>query len=90
MLTETHILVRGLVQGVGFRFATQRAARAIGIRGYVRNLPNGDVEIVAQGEPEAVERLIDWARHGPAGARVEQVTVQTRAPTSVLSGFEIR
>ncbi len=90
MPTESHIIVRGFVQGVGFRFATLRAARTIGVCGFVRNLPDGNVEIVAQGEPAAVERLIAWARRGPPAARVDGVTVESRNSTTQYQSFDVR
>jgi acylphosphatase len=90
MLTEAHMIVRGIVQGVGFRMYTQRQARLLGLSGYVRNLANGDVEIVAQGEADAIERLIAWARLGPPAARVDEVAVDLRQPIEARRGFEIR
>ena len=90
MPTETHIIVRGRVQGVGFRFAAQRAGRTIGVSGFVRNLANGDVEIVAQGDPERVERMIDWARRGPPAASVEKIEVESRDRTATFRDFDIR
>jgi acylphosphatase len=90
MLTEVHIIVRGSVQGVGFRMHAQHHARLMGVNGYVRNLANGDVEIVAQGEGDAVERLVAWAGRGPPSGRVERTTVERREPTAHYSGFDIR
>jgi acylphosphatase len=90
MSTESHIVVRGIVQGVGFRMYAQRQARMHGVAGYVRNLPDGDVEIVAQGEAEAVARLIDWARQGPPSAQVDNVAIQERPPSIEFHSFEIR
>ena len=75
-----HFVVRGLVQGVGFRAATQRRARALGVVGWVRNLPNGGVEVLAGGTPEALEGLHAWLHQGPRGAVVEGVTM-TAAPS---------
>jgi acylphosphatase len=68
----------------------QHHARLMGVTGYVRNLANGDVEIVAQGEAEVVERFIAWAGRGPPSGRVEGVTVDRREPASEFSGFEIK
>jgi len=90
MLSEAHIFVRGMVQGVGFRMHTQREARLVGLCGYVRNVANGDVEVVAQGEADAIERLIAWARRGPPAARVDEVAVDFRQPIEAVRGFEIR
>lgn len=63
-------VVSGRVQGVGFRFFAERAAREAGIVGWVRNRPDGTVETVAEGEPEAVARYFDRLRAGPGGSRV--------------------
>lgn len=90
MPTEIHIIVRGRVQGVGYRFAAQRAARTIGVGGFVRNLPNGDVEILAQGDDERIQRMIDWARRGPPMARVEKIETETRERSELFQDFVIR
>ncbi len=66
-------LVRGRVQRVGFRAATRRRAESLGLRGYARNLPDGRVEVVACGEPDAVDVLRRWLERGPALARVDAV-----------------
>jgi acylphosphatase len=89
-MKRIRMIVRGVVQGVGFRMYTEREAARLGVRGYVRNLPGGDVEIVAEGPAEAVERLIAWARHGPPAARVERVDVMDEGPTDEFDGFGIR
>src|SRR5207249_8581789 len=69
MITR-QISVRGRVQGVGFRDALQREARRLGVTGWVRNRTDGSVEAVLQGSPEAVEKIIVWARRGPRAALV--------------------
>lgn len=74
-----HYRVTGRVQGVGFRAATQAKAREIGLAGWVRNCPDGSVELVARGSADAVEALATWLQHGPAAARVDQVE-QAGAP----------
>jgi acylphosphatase len=73
-------IVRGLVQGVGFRAATQRKARALGVVGWVRNLPDGRVEALAGGAPEALEALHAWLYQGPTGAVVDDVVVTEAEP----------
>jgi acylphosphatase len=65
--------ITGRVQGVGFRYFVLKAARAEGIAGWVRNLPDGSVEALAAGEPEALERLRAALRRGPPGSRVDAV-----------------
>jgi len=69
------LVVRGRVQGVGFRYATVRAAERIGVTGWVRNRADGSVEAVVQGTAEAVETIVAWARRGPQAAIVESLDV---------------
>lgn len=69
-----HLEIRGRVQGVGFRWFVKEQARALGLRGWVSNRPNGNVEIAAAGEADAVEKLARVAQKGPPGAFVEAVT----------------
>ena len=78
--------VRGLVQGVGFRWSLCREAQGLGLRGWVRNRSDGSVEALAAGPAPAVQVLIDWARAGPPAARVERVDVQ-EADAAQLSGL---
>ncbi len=66
-----HFKIAGLVQGVGFRYMMCRQARHLRLAGWVRNCNDGSVEAVAVGDDEALQRLIEWARHGPPGARVD-------------------
>ena len=91
MLAARRFLVSGRVQGVGFRFFAQEAAALDGLAGWVRNLDDGRVEVLAQGEREALVRFERTIRRGPPGARVEDVTTTyEEAPTDHLSGFRIR
>jgi acylphosphatase len=82
--------VRGMVQGVSFRWYTQRRADELGVRGYVRNMRDGSVHVVAEGERSALETLLDWLRRGPAAAIVENVATRWSAPTGEFGRFEIR
>ena len=84
------LVVHGTVQGVGFRFAASEAASACSVTGWVRNLPDGTVELVAQGDPDAVARMTAWAERGPRYASVHRVQVETLEEVSNLDGFEIR
>ena len=87
---SVHVLVHGTVQGVGFRYHCAYTAQDLGVVGQVRNLPDGDVEVMAQGEPGAVARLISWLRHGPRWASVRKVTVtDLRAGCLESRRFEI-
>jgi acylphosphatase len=74
-IVTRHLVVRGLVQGVGYRWSMVQAAQRLGVRGWVRNRRDGSVEALAAGDADAVEALVRWARQGPAGARVDAVDV---------------
>ena len=82
--------VSGMVQGVGFRYFTERVAREIGLVGYVRNCRDGSVEVVAEGEREALRHLLRYLKRGPAGARVERVEETWGDHTGRFSAFTIR
>lgn len=71
-----HLRIIGAVQGVGYRYAMCREARRKGVTGWVRNRPDGSVEAIVQGPPEAVEAVITWSKRGPPAARVLQVEVE--------------
>lgn len=88
-MIRRRVSVRGHVQGVFFRETTRRRALAEGAAGWVRNLPDGSVEAVFEGERDAVERLISFVREGPRGSRVHWVDVTAEDPEA-LAGFEIR
>ncbi len=81
------IIVRGRVQGVGFRYSMVDAAYSLGVDGWVRNRGDGSVEAFVQGDPPIVERMVTWCRHGPPGARVSAVDVDAGTPDPALSGF---
>ena len=82
------MLVSGLVQGVYFRDTCRRIALAEGVTGWVRNLPDGRVEAVFEGDADRVERLVRWAHTGPRHARVSGVVVASE-PVEGLTGFAI-
>ncbi len=82
--------VKGRVQGVYFRANTVKVARRLDLAGWVRNLPDGDVEFVAEGPAKKVEELVAWSRVGPPAARVDSVDVMEEMPTGDQSGFTIR
>jgi len=85
-----HIIVKGKVQGVYFRAYTQKQAAKLNVNGFVRNLPNGDVEIVANGDKAAVKALVTWCHKGPLLARVKQVIANPHQGYEAFDGFEIR
>jgi acylphosphatase len=82
--------VRGLVQGVSFRAATQDEARRLGVTGWVRNQAGGAVELEAQGPASAVDELVAWCHRGPPLSDVAAVDVTDIAPIAGEGGFEIR
>ena len=83
------VVVQGHVQGVFFRETTKRRALSRGVAGWVRNRRDGAVEAVFEGEREAVDALVAYAREGPRGARVDWVDVEAEEPEG-LRGFQIR
>jgi acylphosphatase len=88
--SEARVVVSGRVQGVFFRASTQDAAVRHGVRGFVRNLPDGRVEAVLQGDRGAVEKVIAFMREGPPGARVKEADVEWRTPSESWDGFFVR
>ena len=89
-MSRLHVWVRGRVQGVFFRDSTQQAARRLGLRGWVRNLPDGRVETVFQGERDACEKALDFVRKGPPSARVDEVDTRWEDDQEDLVDFRIR
>lgn len=88
-MVRRRLTVHGEVQGVGFRWACDHEAERLGVAGWVRNLPDGAVEIVAEGADDAVGALAAWAEHGPPGASVTRVDVSDEPPQGA-EGFRIR
>ncbi|MDR1318156.1 MAG: acylphosphatase [Treponema sp.] len=84
-----YIRISGRVQGVGFRYTCRNEACRLGIRGWVRNNYNGDVEVWAEGSAEKLECFLRWLRRGPPGARVDSADCETRQPTGKYQGFGI-
>jgi acylphosphatase len=84
---RAHVWVTGYVQGVFFRHSMARRARAGGITGWVRNLPDGRVEAVLEGEEEAVRGLVDWSGTGPPHATVERIEVDWESVSGDFSDF---
>jgi acylphosphatase len=83
------VVVTGMVQGVFFRDTTRRQAGSRGVAGWVTNRPDGAVEAVFEGDPEAVESMVRFAREGPRGAEVDDVETFDEEPEG-LTGFTIR
>lgn len=82
--------VTGRVQGVNFRYSTKVEADALGVTGWVRNLPDYSVEALIEGPEPAVQQLVEWCRRGPASARVDDLVVEWRAASGAFGGFEVR
>ena len=88
-LVARHVRVRGLVQGVGYRYACTQEAQRLRLAGWVRNRLDGSVEALVAGEPAAVEAFVGWLRHGVRHARVDGMDVEVAQPQG-LSTFEQR
>jgi acylphosphatase len=82
--------VSGRVQGVWYRAATAERAAALGVAGYAANLPDGRVEVLAVGDPDAVARLLEWLQRGPPLAQVTAVDVEDVSPVPFVQGFARR
>lgn len=86
---RARVHISGRVQGVAFRDAARRKAGEVGVSGWVRNLPDGGVEAVFEGDPERVREMIAWCESGPSSADVDDVSVEYETPEG-LSSFEVR
>jgi acylphosphatase len=82
-------IVRGRVQGIGYRWTARSEARRLGVAGFVTNRADGTVEVEAEGPPDAVSEFLDWLRRGPTGAHVDAVEVEPLSPAGD-EGFTIR
>jgi acylphosphatase len=78
---RVHVFVSGDVHGVGFRWYCREEAAERGVGGWVRNLPDGRVEAVFEGDADTVDAMVEWCRRGPKGARVDDVSVTEEGPT---------
>jgi len=90
MRVARRYIISGRVQGVGFRYFTEATAQREGVAGWVRNLPDRSVELVAEGDAEAVERFERAVRIGPRGARVDRVDVDNSYPAAGETEFNIK
>ncbi len=89
MKVRAHIWVSGLVQGVFFRYETEQEAQRYGVTGWVRNLEDGRVEAVLEGEKEDVDRMIQFCRRGPPGAQVTDVEIRWKDYTGKFREFKV-
>ncbi len=90
MRVARRYVIAGCVQGVGFRWFTHDTAAREGVHGWVRNLADGSVEVVAEGDLASIDRLEAAVRRGPSSARVERFDVEELAPSGRTAGFEMR
>ena len=86
---RAHVFVSGRVQGVNYRWYTQRKAQELELTGWVRNLADGRVEAIFEGEEKAVRRAVEWCQVGAPSARVDRVEVSYEEPTGEYSRFRI-
>lgn len=87
---RAHILVSGIVQGVFFRDHTRNTAQNLGLVGWVRNLSDGRVEIIAEGKDKKLQELIQWCHKGPRHARVDNVDATWQDSTGAFETFEVK
>jgi acylphosphatase len=85
----THVYVSGYVQGVAYRYTAIRQARHLEVTGWVRNLRDGRVELLIEGEETQVKQMVDWCRHGPRTASVTDIETETRPYTGEFYNFDV-
>ena len=85
-----HLLIRGKVQGVYYRSSACEEARVLGLTGFVRNLPTGEVELLAEGTQPVLDQLLAWCRVGPPAAQVAEVAIRYEAATGEYPDFRVR
>ena len=90
MRDRLHVFIEGRVQGVGFRYSTSCQASALGLTGWVRNLPDGRVEAVFEGANAQLDAMLEWCHVGPPFASVTRVSASRESATAQWSGFELR
>jgi acylphosphatase len=88
-LIRAHLFVSGRVQGVSFRWYTQRKAQELGLVGWVRNLWDGRVEVVLEGEEKTVQQMVNWCHVGAPSAQVDQIEASYQDPTGEFKRFRI-
>lgn len=89
VVKRVHVLIKGKVQGVGFRASTRRRAKNLELAGWVKNRDSGDVEAVFEGSKESINEMLDWCKKGPSLAKVVDVKVEDEEP-KVLESFEVK
>lgn len=87
---RVHLIIKGYVQGVFFRASTRDIANSFGLTGWVRNMPDGNVEVVFEGAEEQVQKAVKWCHKGPYGATVTDVEETWSESTCEFKSFEIK
>jgi len=88
--SRAHAYISGRVQGVSFRYFTYHEALKRGLRGWIRNLQDGRVEAVFEGEKGAVQNVLEWSEIGPPGAQVDSIEVEWEEPSDSMTAFNVR
>ena len=89
-MQRVRIIVYGYVQGVLFRANTKRIAESLGLTGYAKNMPDGTVEVVAEGEEDKLKELVEFCKKGPEAAEVNKIDVKYGKASNEFDGFELR
>ncbi len=89
-MKRIHLIIIGYVQGVFFRDSTKKKAKELGLKGYVKNLPNGSVEIIAESDEEKLKELINFCRNSPGTSRVKRIKVNYEEVKNEFRDFEVR
>lgn len=90
MNARVHLLISGRVQGVFYRANARSFASELGLKGWVRNLQDGRVEVIAEGRKNALDRLIEFCRKGPEGSEIENVDIKWEKPSNEFTSFDVR
>jgi len=90
MVSRIHAIISGTVQGVFYRASTQNEAKKLDLTGFVRNLPDGTVELEVQGESGAIDKLLEWCRQGPPDSEVTRISSEVISRVPGEGVFEIR
>ena len=90
MKSRVHVIISGRVQGVWFRANTRDKAKQLGLKGWVKNTPEGSVEAVFEGEEKLIHEMLDWCHHGPPMAEVENVEIKKQRSSNDFDDFSIK
>lgn len=88
-MKRIHLIISGRVQGVWFRHNTSKVANQLGLTGFARNLPNGGVEVIAEGDEDKIKELIEFCKKGPEGAHVSNIEIKYEKPKNEFDTFSI-